>query len=48
LADCMLQISSDPGRLEQMGRASKEKISHWGLDKFAEGLYGAAITAWKN
>jgi 1,2-diacylglycerol 3-alpha-glucosyltransferase len=48
LADCMLQISSDPDRLEQMGRASKEKISHWGLDKFAEGLYGAAIAAWKN
>jgi glycosyltransferase involved in cell wall biosynthesis len=45
LADYMLRISSDPVSLEQMGRASLEKISHWGLDRFAEGLYSAAEIA---
>jgi glycosyltransferase involved in cell wall biosynthesis len=48
LSDLMCKISDNEYDLSSMGNSSLEKISHWGTDKFAEGIYQAFCVAFKS
>lgn len=48
LAEYLLLLSSDPKMLERMGAASRDKISNWGLDRFAKSLFCAVSAALEN
>jgi glycosyltransferase involved in cell wall biosynthesis len=46
LADLMLKISAfQPFKLSELGNASREIISHWGCDNFAQNALRAALAA---
>jgi 1,2-diacylglycerol 3-alpha-glucosyltransferase len=45
LAELMQRTSSGQVDLAAMGRAARAHISHWGPERFAEGLYGALQVA---
>ena len=45
LAHLMLKVASDDCDREGMGRASREIVSHWSPETFAEGLWRAVEAA---
>ena len=47
LANQMKRLTEDPDFAERAGKASKEIVARWDLDRCSRGLLEAAATAWK-
>jgi glycosyltransferase involved in cell wall biosynthesis len=45
MTELMLRCSASPADLATMGKAAAERVAEWGVERFADGLNRAAVTA---
>jgi glycosyltransferase involved in cell wall biosynthesis len=43
IAKALLRVSAPDADRARMGRSSRERVAHWSLDRFAEGLWQAVV-----